>query len=260
LRVGRARLHAVAVLALAMALCCFAAPSRALSDTGDVTLRGSIGGAHLLMGNWKHSLGATGHYHTDALGRAREIAVAYELSSRVGLVLSGGMVTTSATNTDYLFFQDEFGRPIDSTAWYSGWDFTGYPVGLSMEMYPWGSKGPVAVCFGSGCSYYFSEVRARMYLMPTKYHVPSGTGTPRRGTGYGLNAYVSVRAQVGHGLTVISRLRAQYADGTAFTQRKGSVPIPYRDLGLTEPNPAVHFSGLDLSVGLGWTPSTCWGH
>jgi hypothetical protein len=243
-----------------VALCCLAIPGRVLSDTGDVTLRGFVGGAYLPMGEWQDSIGATGHYHADALGRTGEIAVAYELSSRVSLLLSGGMVTKSATRSDYLFFLGLWGEVVDSTAWYSRWDFTGYPVGLSVEVYPWGSKGPVSVCFGPGCSCYFSEVHEQAHLMPAKYDLEGGSGTPRRGVGFGVHAYVSVRAEVGHGFAVISRLRAQYADGMAFTERDRSGPIPFRDLGLPEPHPAVSFSGLDLSIGLGWSPSACRRH
>jgi hypothetical protein len=232
-------------LALLIVLCCLGAAPRVQAEAGDATVIASLGGAYLPMGDWKEFAGATGHYHTDAVGRTRELALEYELSDRFGLAVSAGLVTTSATNTEYVFFMSGMGEHIDSTALYSAWDFKGYPVGVTMEFYPGTSTGPVAACLGLGCSYYFAEVRGRVYAMPDMGLPGNGPGKPRRGSGYGLHGYVSVRAQLGHGLAVISRLRAQYADGMAFTEPKGSVP--------------VRFSGVDISVGLGWSPCGCCG-
>jgi hypothetical protein len=239
------RMGDVSKLALLIVLCCLGIAARGHAEPGEFTVIASLGGAYLPMGDWKEFAGATGHYHTDALGRTREVAVQYELSNRFAFAISAGLVTTSATNTEYMYFTSTTGESIDSTALYAAWDFKGYPVGLSMEFYPGTGKGPVNTSLGVGSSYYFSEVDGRVDLMPDMGLQDDGSVKARRGSGYGFHAYVSVRARLGHGVVVSSRLRAQYADGMAFTEPKGSVP--------------VRFSGVDVSLGLGWSPCGCWG-
>ncbi len=208
------------------------------ADSGDFTLAASMGGAYLPMGEWKEFVGGTGHYHTDALGQTWEVALRHQLSRRLLMALSVGGVTTSATLTDIMYLT------YDSTAFHIAWDFEGHPIGLSVEFYPLGTEAAALASFGLGCSYYFSELDGRLDIIPDMGLPETPSGAHREGSGYGVHAYVSAEARISRALVVISRLRVQYADGMAFTQRKGSVP--------------VRFSGVDLSVGLGWRLSS-WG-
>jgi hypothetical protein len=60
----------------------------------------------------------------------------------------------------------------------------------------------------------------------------------REGEGYGLHAYLGVQAKLTEHLFMVSRLRGRYADGMAFTDKKGEIK--------------VDFTGVDFTLGLGW--------
>jgi outer membrane protein W len=221
------------LLCAAVVLCC-AQESMARLDRISVSVSGGAG--HLPLSDWEEFASiSSSHFEKDKLGTYLDFRVAYHLTNKHALALNVESIRTSAT---LHFNLVDYTSPLDPQTAVNDWDFRAIPIGISYEFYPRSVEEKVSPFFGAGASYFFSEVKDKSWFLNEGVFEDLGSEGTRDGEGYGLHAYVGVQSQLTDYLLVVSRVRARYADGMAFTDKKEDVK--------------VEFTGVDFTLGLGW--------
>ncbi len=201
-------------------------------------------------------------FERNKLGVCSDIRLTYHLTRKHALSLEVGFIGTSAsvyqfrpvaTTMDHHTRHGIGEAPefTDSVLAVYEWDFEAIPVGLSYEFYPRSTGGKLSPFVGIGGSFFFSRVRYKRDAAyePDPYpglHLglneepmtPPNKRDDRVGNGYGLHMYAGAQYRLTQRLLALFRLRGRYADGMAFTDEEHDVK--------------VEFTGVDLTLGLGW--------
>lgn len=216
----------------------WAQSGQAWLDRISVSVSGGAG--YVSLEDWEDFWSTIGNskYEKDKLGTFLESRVVYHLSSKHALALNVENIRTEAA----LYYVMSMwiypgGEDTLFIACLKEWCFSAVPAGLSYEYYPKGSEKKVSPFFGVGVSYFFSEVEAKGSYLQKERFGPTSRRT-RKGEGYGLHLYVGVQSKLAKHLLIFSRVRGRYADGMAFTDKKGAIK--------------VEFTGVDFTMGLGW--------
>jgi outer membrane protein W len=211
-----------------------------MSQDHKVSVSLSGGAGYLPLENWKDFATSVSpsYYKMDKFGQYANLRMSYFLSDKQAIALDIENIKTSASLCAIEIFTNEFGDVVGNGTDVIEWHFTAIPVGLSYEFYPKSTEGCISPFLGAGASYFFSELTAKQsYLYSPYSYLPLPKGT-RTGQGYGLHAYLGILSRLTDHLIVVSRLRGRYADGMAFSDKKGAIK--------------VEFTGVDFTLGLGW--------
>ena len=216
---------------------CWVQPSLAQFDRVSVTVSGGAG--YLPLKDWKDFAAdiLPSYYDQDKFGSYLDFRLSYNFTNKHSIVLNVEDIKTFASLSSVEILTNELGDTTGFGFSVTEWEFSAIPIGLSYEFHPMRSEEKVSPFIGAGASYFFSEVRGKLFHLYNSPFKNTLKGT-RDGKGYGVHVYVGVQSQLTEHLIVVSRLRGQYADGMAFTDKKGDIK--------------VEFTGVDFTLGLGW--------
>lgn len=217
---------------------CWAQKSLAQLDRISVSVNGGAG--YVSLEEWEdfYSSISSGHFEKDKFGSFLEFRVAYHPADRHAIALNVENIKTSATLCGAMALIDPGSHTTGYACYVDEWDFSAIPIGLSYEFYPKGFEGKVSPFFGVGMSYFFSQAEAKSYFLNNGVFGDLSSEYIREGEGFGVHLYAGVQSRLNEHVFILSRLRGRYADGMAFTDKKGEIK--------------VDFTGVDFTLGLGW--------
>jgi hypothetical protein len=206
--------------------------SSAVSTYVKVFFRATAGVGYLPLKDWRDFIRSVdaGEYRQERFGSYWEFGVGYNLSERHIMILTVGGIGTHASTHDT--FPNE--SSIDVAL-----DFKTSPISLSYEFYLTKSDRQVSPIIGVGFAYLISELNAKSIWIGPPYGEDISY-YERNGEGYGVHLYLALEAEINPHIHLVSRLRGSYADGMAFTDKKGDIKI--------------EFTGIDIAMGISWRP------
>jgi hypothetical protein len=206
----------------------------------DITLSFNAGTGYLPLKDWKDfsSQFFGEKLEKDKLGTYLDLRLVIHLPKKLALAVDLEKINISASQHYVDLYTSEIGQVTENVPMLVEWDFEAIPIGLSYEFYPGSIRKKIYPFLGIGASYFFSKVKARSTNLSDPPPENSVTTSSRDGEGYGLHVYVGSQIELTDRLLLISRLRGRYADGMAFTDKRGDIK--------------VEFTGVDLTLGLGW--------
>ena len=222
---------------LGLVLCC---AQESMAQLDQITVSVSGGAGYLPLNDWEEFATriSSSHFEKDKFGSYLDLRAVYHLTDKHAVALNVESINTSASLYNAMALTGPTGDTSGYASFVIKWDFLAIPVGLSYEFYPMRSDESTSPFLGVGASYFFSEVEYKSWFLHPGFFGDLGSEGTRDGEGYGVHAYVGVQSQLTDHLLVVSRVRARYADGMAFTDEKGDIK--------------VEFTGVDFTIGLGW--------
>jgi outer membrane protein W len=226
-----------ACLCIGIVLFC-AQESLAQFDRISVSVSGGAG--HLPLKEWEDfaTSNSSDHFDRDRFGSYLDFRIAYYLTEKHVIALNVEDLKTFASVCGVMTLTGPTGDTLGYACSLHEWDFSAIPIGLSYEFHPTGSEEKVSPFLGVGASYFFSKVKGKSWFLHDGRFENLSSGVTRDGEGCGLHLYVGVQSKLTKHLLIFSRLRGRYADGMAFTDKKGDIK--------------VEFTGVDFTLGLGW--------
>lgn len=231
--------RAVILVAFVLTL---AGPTQIPAQSSPFSIRITTGAAYLPLQDWggffNNVADSEYQHHTPDTYFGTSVHLA--LSDRHAIAIGAERIQTSASLFGYQILMNETG---DSLGILSvdilTWAFQGTPITLSYEYRRQLSNWSVIPFLSIGFSYFRSQVQADLTHLTQAMPLPGGTGSARKGEGYGIHATLGLVTQFTKHLQLISQVRYRYADGMAFTDDEGDIK--------------VEFTGFDASLGLGWS-------
>lgn len=219
-----------------------AGPTQIPAQSSPFSVRITTGAAYPLLRDWgdfgNNVADSEYQHHTPDTYFGASFHLA--LSDRHAIAIGAERIQTSASLFACSILMNETG---DSLGILSvdilNWAFQGIPITLSYEYRRPLSNWCIIPFLGIGLSYFRSQVQADLTYLAQAMPLPDGTGSTRKGEGYGIHATLGLVTQFTKHLQLISQVRYRYADGMAFTDDEGDVK--------------VEFTGFDASLGLGWS-------
>ena len=227
----------VACLCVGVVLLC---AHQSLAQFDRISFSFSGGAGYVSLEDWKDFFSgvSSSHFEKDKFGTFLELRMSYHFTHKHAVALNVENIKTSATLCGALALTDPWPDTTGYACYVDEWDFSAVPIGLSYEFYPKGFEGNVSPFFGVGASYFFSEVEAESYYLHDGIFADLSSSSTREGEGYGVHLYAGVQSKLTEHLLIFSCLRCRYADGMAFTDKKGAIKM--------------EFTGADFALGVGW--------
>ncbi|MDP3025616.1 MAG: OmpW family outer membrane protein, partial [candidate division Zixibacteria bacterium] len=163
----------------------------------------------------------------------------YALGKHHSINLGTELIKTSASMSSVLILTNYKGDTTGFIPFTVRWKFQGIPLTLGYEYKFSALSQRFSPTVGIGVSYFISEVDANVIYYAGSPLTDSQPGPKRTGNGYGLHASLGLISQVTGRLYLISQARYRYSNGLAFSDKQEDIK--------------VEFTGLDFSMGIGWT-------
>lgn len=179
------------------------------------------------------------HFDKDEFGSYSEFRVTYHLAERHAITFNVEKIKTSASLSNAMIRTGEFGDTLGHAYVVDEWDFSATPIGFSYEFHPKLAQETVSPFLGVGASYFFTDVKYKSWYLHDTLFGNLNSDRTRDGEGYGVHLYVGVQSKLTEHFMIFSRVRGRYADGMAFTDKKGDIK--------------VEFTGVDFTLGVGWS-------
>lgn len=221
-------------------LALFLSVSQAWAQSPSFSMRASFGAVHLSLSRWSDFFSASSDnvtYQNDDVNFYPGLSVHYHIDSHHAIGLGTELLKTAASG---LYAQNLFDGSGNRTGFIPlaiAWKFKGIPIKIGYEYTALAANKNFRPAFGIGVSYFMSKVEAQTTNLASS--LLDEQKTARKGRGYGVHAHLALHTQLYKRLSLISQARYRYADGMAFSDRKGDVK--------------VEFTGFDLSLGIEWS-------
>jgi hypothetical protein len=168
------------------------------------------------------------HHDTNPLALYWELSATWRFAERHAIRLGIERITTSVV----LYTIPPFGVLTTEQ------NFDAVPVCLSYEFLLLRSEGGSSTSLGLGGGIYRTEIEGIEAYYNEDPTFNSIQHHSREGEGYGFHGYVRQTAPITDRLSLSAMIRGRWADGMAFEEDDGSIP--------------VDFTGLDVDLGLEW--------